>query len=118
MKRCITLPVNHSQIQQLIIQPFLRVPLRTPLKTLPRNVWVVTLTSFLTDISSEMIFNLLPLFLTIVPGTGQKVLVRPKFSALCQALDERTCLQNTAYSSAIHKPNKHLCKYDPTALAN
>lgn len=35
---------------------------------LPRNVWIVTLTSFLTDISSEMIFNLLPLFLANVLG--------------------------------------------------
>ncbi len=35
---------------------------------LPRNVWVVTLTSFFTDISSEMLFNLLPLFLFSVLG--------------------------------------------------
>jgi len=35
-------------------------------KGLPRNVWVVTATSFLTDISSEMIFHLLPLFLANV----------------------------------------------------
>ena len=35
---------------------------------LPRNVWVVTLTSFLTDVSSEMILNLLPLFLFNVLG--------------------------------------------------
>jgi MFS family permease len=38
------------------------------IRQLPRNVWVVTLTSFLTDISSEMIFNLLPLFLANVLG--------------------------------------------------
>ncbi|NLE76983.1 MAG: MFS transporter [Chloroflexi bacterium] len=35
---------------------------------LPRNVWIVSLTSFLTDISSEMIVNLLPLFLYSVLG--------------------------------------------------
>ncbi|MBE2198556.1 MAG: MFS transporter [Anaerolinea sp.] len=35
---------------------------------LPRNVWVVTITSFLTDISSEMVINLLPLFLANVLG--------------------------------------------------
>ena len=35
---------------------------------LPRNVWVVTVTSFLTDISSEMLINLLPLFLFNVLG--------------------------------------------------
>lgn len=33
-----------------------------------RNVWAVTITSFLTDASSEMIFNLLPLFLFDVLG--------------------------------------------------
>ncbi|GAB4475154.1 MAG: MFS transporter [Anaerolineae bacterium] len=38
------------------------------LRTLPRNVWVVTATSFLTDISSEMVINLLPLFLANVLG--------------------------------------------------
>jgi MFS family permease len=35
---------------------------------LHRNVWVVTLTSFLTDISSEMLFNLLPIYLFSVLG--------------------------------------------------
>lgn len=38
------------------------------LRKLPRNVWVVSVTSFLTDISSEMIINLLPLFLAGVLG--------------------------------------------------
>jgi MFS family permease len=38
------------------------------LKSLPRNVWVVTATSFLTDVSSEMVLNLLPLFLANVLG--------------------------------------------------
>ena len=33
-----------------------------------RNVWVVTLTSFLTDVSSEMLSSLLPLFLANVLG--------------------------------------------------
>ena len=35
---------------------------------LPRNVWAVTLTSFLTDISSEMLVWLLPLYLSGVLG--------------------------------------------------
>lgn len=35
---------------------------------LHRNVWAVTFTSFLTDISSEMLFNLLPIFLFSVLG--------------------------------------------------
>ena len=38
------------------------------LRALPRNVWVVTLTSFLTDVSSEMIASLLPLYLSNVLG--------------------------------------------------
>jgi len=41
---------------------------KSVLKSLPRNVWVVTATSFLTDISSEMIVNLLPFFLANVLG--------------------------------------------------
>ncbi|MCC7206762.1 MAG: MFS transporter [Anaerolineae bacterium] len=39
-----------------------------------RNLWAVTLTSFLTDISSEMIFNLLPLFLANVLGVKTSVI--------------------------------------------
>ncbi|MGD8813628.1 MAG: MFS transporter [Anaerolineales bacterium] len=35
---------------------------------LPRNVWIVTATSFLTDVSSEMLLSLLPLFLFNVLG--------------------------------------------------
>lgn len=35
---------------------------------IPRNVWVVTTTSFLTDVSSEMLLNLIPLFLFNVLG--------------------------------------------------
>jgi MFS family permease len=39
-----------------------------PLAKLPRNVWAVTATSFLTDVSSEMVFNVLPLYLLNVLG--------------------------------------------------
>jgi MFS family permease len=35
---------------------------------LPRNVWIVSVTSFLTDVSSEMIVNALPLFMKNVLG--------------------------------------------------
>jgi MFS family permease len=38
------------------------------LKDLPRNVWAVSLTSFFMDISSEMVINVLPLFLSNVLG--------------------------------------------------
>ena len=44
------------------------------LRKLPRNVWVVTATSFLTDISSEMIFSLFPLYLANVLGAKTSVI--------------------------------------------
>lgn len=40
----------------------------SPPKKLHRNVWVTSATSFFTDVSSEMIFNVLPLFLANVLG--------------------------------------------------
>jgi MFS family permease len=43
-------------------------------QSLPRNVWVVTLTSFLTDVSSEMVFTILPLYLSNVLGVGTNVI--------------------------------------------
>ncbi|MBU4267877.1 MAG: MFS transporter [Acidobacteria bacterium] len=43
-------------------------------KKLPRNVWVVSITSFLTDVSSEMIINTLPLFLKNVLGVKTSVI--------------------------------------------
>jgi MFS family permease len=47
---------------------------RPSLRRLPANVWVVTVTSFLNDISSEMIFNLVPLFLANVLQAGTAVI--------------------------------------------
>jgi len=38
------------------------------IRQLPRNVWAVGLTSFFMDISSEMVINILPLFLSNVLG--------------------------------------------------
>ena len=43
-------------------------PHRTSIRNLPRNVWAVSLTSFFMDVSSEMVINLLPLFLANVLG--------------------------------------------------
>ncbi len=43
-------------------------------RKLPRNVWAVSLTSFLTDISSEMVINILPLFLNNVLGVKTNVI--------------------------------------------
>lgn len=41
---------------------------KTGLRSLPRNEWAVSLTSFLMDISSEMVINILPLFLFNILG--------------------------------------------------
>ena len=47
---------------------------RSTLQRLPRNVWVVTATSFLTDVSSEMLVNLIPFFLANVLGVRTAVI--------------------------------------------
>jgi MFS family permease len=44
------------------------------LRKVPRNVWATTITSFLNDISSEMIFTLVPLFLANVLGVSTAVI--------------------------------------------
>jgi len=44
------------------------------LRSLPRNVWVMTITSFLTDVSSEMLINLIPFFLANVLGVRTAVI--------------------------------------------
>lgn len=85
---------------------------------LPVNVWVVTLTSFLTDISSEMIFNLLPLFLSNVLGVSTSTigliegiaettasLLKGASGWLSDKLGQRKWLTVTGYSlSAVVKP--------------
>lgn len=43
-------------------------PFSEKMRELPRNVWAVSLTSFFMDISSEMVINILPLFLFNVLG--------------------------------------------------
>jgi len=47
---------------------------RTKIKDLPRNVWAVSLTSFFMDISSEMVINILPLFLYNVLGVKTNII--------------------------------------------
>jgi MFS family permease len=54
------------------------------LRAIPRNVWVVTATSFLTDVSTEMIINLIPLFLAEVLG------VRTGIIGLIEGIAETT----------------------------
>jgi MFS family permease len=44
------------------------------LRTLPSNVWAVSLTSFFMDVSSEMVINILPLFLANVLGVRTNVI--------------------------------------------
>jgi MFS family permease len=44
------------------------------LKKLPRNIWAVSFTSFFMDISSEMVLNILPLFLANVLGVKTDII--------------------------------------------
>jgi len=54
------------------------------LRKLPKNVWAVSLTSFFMDISSEMVTNILPLFLANVLG------VQPTLIGLIEGVAEST----------------------------
>lgn len=47
---------------------------RVSIRQLPRNVWAVSLTSFFMDISSEMVLNILPLFLANVLGVQTSII--------------------------------------------
>jgi MFS family permease len=47
---------------------------RASLRDLPRNVWAVGLTSFFMDVSSEMVINVLPLFLANVLGVQTSII--------------------------------------------
>ena len=68
---------------------------KTSLRDLPRNVWIVTATSFLTDISSEMLANLVPLFLANVLGAGTAIV------GLIEGLAETTASLMKIYSGAL-----------------
>jgi MFS family permease len=68
---------------------------QTGLQKLPRNIWVVTATSFFTDISSEMIFNLIPLFLANVLGAGTAII------GLIDGIAETTASLMKVYSGAL-----------------
>ncbi|MBW2378993.1 MAG: MFS transporter [Deltaproteobacteria bacterium] len=43
-------------------------------RKVPRNIWALSGTSFFMDVSSEMILNVLPLFLANVLGVGTAVI--------------------------------------------
>ena len=62
------------------------------IRQLPRNVWVMTVTSFLNDVSSEMLLNLMPLFLFNVLG------VRTSIVGMIEGLSEATASLLKAYS--------------------
>lgn len=47
---------------------------KSRLKNLPHNLWAVSLTSFLMDISSEMVINILPIFLSSVLGVKTNII--------------------------------------------
>jgi len=47
---------------------------KSSLRSLPRNVWAVSLASFFMDISSEMVINILPLFLANVLGVKTAII--------------------------------------------
>ncbi len=47
---------------------------KSGLRGLPRNVWATSLTSFFMDISSEMVINILPLFLSGVLGVKTNII--------------------------------------------
>lgn len=47
---------------------------RPRLRDLPRNVWAVSFTSFFMDVSTEMVINVLPLFLANVLGVRANVI--------------------------------------------
>jgi MFS family permease len=92
------------------------------LRRLPRNIWVVTATSFLTDISSEMLFNLIPLFLANDLGVGTAIiglidgiaettasLMKIYAGALSDKLGQRKWLAVAGYAlSAVSKPFLYL----------
>jgi MFS family permease len=65
------------------------------LRKLHPNIWIVTATSFLTDISSEMIVYLIPLFLSNVLG------VRMTFIGLIDGVAETTASLLKIYSGAL-----------------
>lgn len=93
-------------------------PKKKKLGSVPRNVWALGITSFFTDISSEMILNLLPLFLFNVLGVKTSLIgliegiaettasIIKIFSGyFSDRLGKRKWLSVTGYAlSAISKP--------------
>jgi len=88
------------------------------LRRLPRNVWVMTATSLLNDISSEMLLNLIPFFLANILGVRTAVigliegvaettasLLKIFFGALSDKFGKRKPFAVAGYAlSALTKP--------------
>ncbi len=103
---------------------------RQAIRQMPRNVWVVTLTSFLTDVSSEMVIYLLPLFLSNALGVKTSVIgliegvadstasILKVFSGwLSDRLRQRKSLTVIGYSlSTLAKPFLYLAATWPAVL--
>jgi len=69
--------------------------MKNKLRKLHPNIWIVTATSFLTDISSEMLVYLIPLFLSNVLG------VRMAFIGLIDGVAETTASLVKIYSGML-----------------
>lgn len=88
------------------------------IRRIPRNVWILSITSYLTDVSSEMLFNLLPLFLVnvlsvrtavvgLIEGLAEATssLLKVSSGALSDYLENRKTLTVLGYSlSTLVKP--------------
>ncbi len=89
-----------------------------PIRHLPRNVWVMSATSLLNDVSSEMLLNLIPFFLANILGVRTAIigliegiaettasLLKIVFGALSDKLRKRKPFTVIGYSlSAFTKP--------------
>jgi MFS family permease len=101
------------------------------IRRLPRNIWVVTLASFLTDVSTDMIVHLIPLFLAnvlgvrtvtigLIEGTAETTasLLKVWSGQLSDWLGQRKWLTLAGYTlSTIAKPFLVLANSWPTVLA-
>lgn len=58
----------------IVAEPEPKPTNRVTIRQLPRNVWAVSLTSFFMDVSSEMVINLIPLFLANVLGVQTSII--------------------------------------------
>jgi MFS family permease len=82
------IPLTQKQTSRSTVLP-------AKLRRLHPNIWVVTATSFLTDISSEMIVYLIPLFLSNILG------VRTAVIGLIDGIAETTASLLKIYSGAL-----------------